>query len=141
MNAKYILNIIYCCINLKLKTFTVWTDAIVSGIETLHADGITVEQISKSLSSIPFNPKTATLIKYLSSKGVTLMIASDANTFYIDEILRNFEIRQYFTRIYSNKGIIKDGKLIISRYVPADACHGCDQCPPNLCKVISIRNT
>lgn len=121
----------------KLKTYHVWTDAVSSGLEALQHAGVTVEQISQTLSSIPFNAKTKTLIEYLSSKGITLMIASDANTFYINEILRHFNILQYFERIFTNYGIIEDGKLTVSRYVPADTCHGCSQCPANLCKVWS----
>lgn len=119
----------------KLKCFSVWTDGVASGLEELQEAGITVDQISETLSTVPFNPATKILIQYLSSNGITLMIASDANTFYIDQILRHFNIRKYFERIYSNQGTIINGKLKVSRYVPVDECHGCKLCPANLCKV------
>ena len=116
-----------------------WTDAIASGLQELYNDGITIDQISQTLATIPFNQNTCRLLEYLSSKGVTMMIASDANTFYINEILRNFSIAQYFERIYTNQGAVVDGKLSVSRYISSDACHGCDLCPPNLCKVFKLR--
>lgn len=118
-----------------MKSFDVWTDGVASGLEELQESGVTVDQLSQTLSTVPFNPKTKCLIEYLSANGITMMIASDANTFYIDEILRHHNLRQYFERIYSNHGNVINGKLQVSRYVPVYECHGCKQCPANLCKV------
>ena len=69
-----------------------------------------------------------------------MMIASDANTFYIKEILRNFNILHHFERIYTNAGNVKDGKLTLTRYVPPDSCHGCSRCPANLCKGVIVND-
>jgi pyridoxal phosphate phosphatase PHOSPHO2 len=123
-----------------LKTYTVWTDAVSCGLEELQDAGVTVQQISQVLLTVPFNIKTKSLIEYLSSKGLKIMIASDANTFYINEILSYFNILHHFERIYTNFGTIKDGKLKLARYVPVDSSHGCSRCPANLCKGIIVND-
>ena len=123
-------------LTMQLNTFAVWTDGVECGLQELQNEGVTIDKISETLSTVPFNPATKEILEYLASKNVTLMIASDANTFYIDQILRHFNINQYFSRIYTNAGIIKDGRLSVSRYSGPDQPHGCALCPLNLCKVL-----
>lgn len=59
---------------------------------------------------------------------------SDANQFFIETILEHYGIRECFSEINTNPSFIdKEGRLRISPY--HDFRHGCNLCPPNMCKV------
>jgi len=66
-----------------------------------------------------------------------LRIVSDANTFFIETILKHLGIREYFSEINTNPGYVnEEGRLRILPYHDFNkASHGCSLCPPNMCKV------
>ena len=78
-----------------------------------------------------------------------LYIVSDANSFFIDSILKAYKIENHFTEIHTNPSFWKDGKLYIERYHNNEArpskylsvkslnntkTHQCSNCNPNICK-------
>ncbi|GJY73402.1 inorganic pyrophosphatase 2-like protein [Tanacetum coccineum] len=65
-----------------------------------------------------------------------LRIVSDANTFFIETVLKHLGIRGCFSEINTNPGFVdEEGKLRISLYHDFhNLSHGCTLCPANMCK-------
>lgn len=66
-----------------------------------------------------------------------LRVVSDANMFFIETILEHLELREYFSEIDSNPSFVdEEEKLRIFPYHDfTKSSHGCNLCPPNMCKV------
>eukprot|EP01041_Mallomonas_annulata_P000454 gene454-823_t len=95
---------------------------------------ISIDGMVSHLQGIPFFRETfeaAQLAKYFGSE---LFILSDANTFYIETILRHHGQRYLFADIISNPGVIEDGILRIKPYHQDLTPHNCPNCPSNMCK-------
>ncbi|KAJ6823010.1 inorganic pyrophosphatase 1-like [Iris pallida] len=67
-----------------------------------------------------------------------LRVVSDANRFFIETILKHHGILGCFTEINTNPSYVdEDGKLRIFPYhhfTATTSSHGCNLCPPNMCK-------
>ena len=61
--------------------------------------------------------------------------------FFIETILDHLEIRECFSEINSNPGFVdEEGRLRIRPiHEFHESSHGCNLCPPNMCKVLYIR--
>ena len=70
--------------------------------------------------------------------GSEILILSDANTWYIESILKSLNIDNLFTEVISNRVIWKESTWRICPYHPES--HACEQCPPNLCKGYVMKN-
>ena len=66
-----------------------------------------------------------------------LRIVSDANTFFIETVLKHLGVRECFSEINTNPGFVDDEcKLRILPYHDFHSSpHGCTLCPANMCKV------
>ncbi|OIW15898.1 hypothetical protein TanjilG_04433 [Lupinus angustifolius] len=106
----------------------------------LHSHGKTIEDIVKTFHNIPIHPRVIPAIKAAHALGCDLRIVSDANTFFIETILRHLGIREYFSEINTNPAYVgEDGRLRILPYHDFKNCsHGCNLCPPNMCKGLII---
>ncbi|KAF9347141.1 hypothetical protein BGX26_001366 [Mortierella sp. AD094] len=114
-----------------------WTDLQDMLLGQLHERGITRQDIEKSLQEIPFTPEIIAALQLMKSQGAELCIISDANTFYIDTILKAHGLDHLFTKIITNPAHFDDqGRLHVARYHGLDKePHGCSlPCHPNLCK-------
>lgn len=71
-----------------------------------------------------------------------LKVLSDANKFFIETILKNHGVYECFSEIITNPTFVdKEGRLRIFPYHGSTLPpHGCDLCPPNLCKVPKLLN-
>ncbi|KAJ3357992.1 hypothetical protein HDU83_000049 [Entophlyctis luteolus] len=80
--------------------------------------------------TIEFNPAIIKMCEAIRSAGGDIIIVSDANTIYIDEIAK------YITEIVTNPGTWSEtGRLHVQRRVKAPEVHGCTNvCSVNLCK-------
>ncbi|KAG6727720.1 hypothetical protein I3842_02G138600 [Carya illinoinensis] len=97
-----------------------------NSLTELHARGKTIEDIADVFKRIPIHPIIVTIvpaIKAAHALGCDLRIVSDANTFFIETILKHLELRE--------KGIFPYHD---SHRPP----HGCSLCPPNMCKGLII---
>jgi pyridoxal phosphate phosphatase PHOSPHO2 len=103
----------------------------------VHAHRKTVEDIEESLKRAPIDPNVITMIKAAYALGCDLRVVSDANQFFIETILRHHGLKEYFTEINTNPGYVDaEGRLRILPYHDFHkSSHGCDLCPPNMCKV------
>ncbi|KAG0005116.1 hypothetical protein BGZ65_011953 [Modicella reniformis] len=114
-----------------------WTDLQDQLLRELHSRGITRQDLEKTLRKIPFTIEMITALRMMKSQGAELCILSDANTFYIDTILKAYEIDQLFTKVITNPAHFDDrGRLRIERFHGLDKDpHGCPMpCHENLCK-------
>ncbi|KAF9917513.1 putative phosphatase phospho1 [Lobosporangium transversale] len=114
-----------------------WTDLQDLLLGQMHQRGVTRQDLEKSLKEIPFAPEMIAALRLMKSQGAELCIISDANTFYIDTILKVHDLDQLFTKVITNPGHFdKDGRLRIKRYHDIDQePHGCSfPCHVNLCK-------
>ncbi|KAJ3193051.1 hypothetical protein HK101_005521 [Irineochytrium annulatum] len=70
----------------------------------LHAVGTSREDIVAALSRVPLRPAMAELFRMAREAGGDVIIVSDANTVYIDEILRYNGLRECVAEIVTNPG-------------------------------------
>ncbi len=70
-----------------------------------------------------------------------LQIVSDANSYFINKILHSYGLHHYFPdkNIHTNPAFVaENGALHVLPFHAADEQlppHGCNLCPPNMCKV------
>ncbi len=77
------------------------------------------------------------MLHHLKSSNADIVIISDANTLFIETILRKNGCLEYVDRIITNPGWFdEDERLHIQRRIGLDDVpHGCERpCAPNLCK-------
>ncbi|KAL6558545.1 hypothetical protein OROMI_018895 [Orobanche minor] len=106
-------------------------------LEEIHNQEKTVDDMAECLKLITMHPYVVAVIKSAHALGCDLKVASDSNLFYIKTILKQYGIYDCFLEIITNPAVIDNGRLrIISYHDAAASSHGCDLCPPNLCKII-----
>ncbi|KAM7276411.1 hypothetical protein ACFE04_018277 [Oxalis oulophora] len=120
----------------QLRDSLPWTTLMDRMMEELHSQGKTVHDIKECLKRIPLHPRIIAAIKSAYALTCDLKIVSDANKFYIETILENHGLLECFSEIYTNPVVIEhDGRLRIFPYHKSSlSSHGCNLCPPNLCK-------
>ena len=113
-----------------------WTDLCNESVGELHKLGFTPSQLNSTLAAIPFNPEMLSVFKMIKESGNDILIISDANTVYIDEISAAKGFRQLIDGVITNPAAYeKDGRLQITRHTLIDDTHNCEiGCPVNLCK-------
>ncbi|XP_061352707.1 inorganic pyrophosphatase 2-like [Gastrolobium bilobum] len=106
----------------------------------LHSHGKTIEDIVQVLQRIPIHPRIISAIKAANALGCDLRIVSDANTFFIETILKHLGIRECFSEINTNPGYVNEEGIL--RVLPYhdfnNSPHSCSLCPPNMCKGLVI---
>ncbi|KAJ4959435.1 hypothetical protein NE237_026546 [Protea cynaroides] len=117
-----------------------WNSLMDKMMEELHKQGITIQQIEEALKRAPLHPRIITAIKSAHSFGCELRILSDANRFFIETILKHHELMDYFSEINTNPGFVnEEGRLrILPHHDFTSSPHGCNLCPPNMCKGLVI---
>ncbi|GAB2223578.1 hypothetical protein Droror1_Dr00017719 [Drosera rotundifolia] len=105
-------------------------------MKELHSQGKTIEDIANCLIQAPLHPNIISAIKSAHASGCDLRILSDANTFFIETILKHHGILDCFAEINTNPGFVDgEGKLVIFPFHEfKSSSHSCILCPPNLCK-------
>ncbi|GLJ23474.1 hypothetical protein SUGI_0444700 [Cryptomeria japonica] len=113
-----------------------WNPLMDKMMGELHGQGKLISDIQNGLRRIPLYPETIRTIKFAFSLGCDLRIVSDANIFFIKTILETHDLLQYFTEIKTNPAYVEEsGRLRICPFHPlTEDPHGCNLCPPNMCK-------
>lgn len=113
-----------------------WTQLMDWCVGELHALGITPGDIAASMASMPILEGARGAVAAAQAAGATQRILSDANQVYISTFLApRPELAGAISSVETNGAAYgEDGRLSITPHQPADAPHGCDLCPPNLCK-------
>ena len=106
-------------------------------MQLLNEDGVTKEQILKVLAAVPMPAETVSALKAAHACGATIIVVSDANTVFINEILKAQGLDGVIHRVITNPATWSDdGTLVVRRlHQPSDP-HGCERCAktPNMCK-------
>lgn len=113
-----------------------WNSLMDRMMAELHSHGKTIEDIINCLNRVPLHPQIVSAIRSAHSLGCDLKVVSDANQFFIETILKNHGVYGCFSEIITNPTFVdEEGRLRIFPYHgSAMAPHGCNLCPPNLCK-------
>ncbi|CAB4384357.1 unnamed protein product [Rhizophagus irregularis] len=121
----------------ELRKKIQWTDLIHMLLDELHQQGVTRQQIENALTKIPFDPAMIEALKIIKRGKGEIIILSDANTEFIDIILKAYGVRDLVSFIISNPANWdEDGRLHVKRLIsPEDSPHKCEnQCSVNICK-------
>ncbi|KAF9913157.1 hypothetical protein EC991_003617 [Linnemannia zychae] len=114
-----------------------WTDLQDLLLQRLFERGVTQQDLEKTLREIPFTPEIIAALRLMKSQGSELCIISDANTFYIEYILKAYGLEDVFSKIITNPAHFDaKGRLHVARFHGLDKePHNCPlPCQPNLCK-------
>ncbi|KAL0338975.1 UNVERIFIED_CONTAM: Inorganic pyrophosphatase 2 [Sesamum angustifolium] len=115
-----------------------WNSLMGRMLEELYTQGKTIDDIVECLKGIPLHPHVIAAIKSAHALGCDLKVVSDSNLFYIKTILEHNGVYNCFSEITTNPALVDGGRLRIFPYHDGASSHGCDLCPPNLCKVFSV---
>ena len=67
--------------------------------------------------------------------GYWMAIISDANSYFIEHILKSYNIEDCFDSIHTNPAFFEnDGRLRVRPFHSPESPHECCRCPVNLCK-------
>ncbi|KAK1423870.1 hypothetical protein QVD17_19179 [Tagetes erecta] len=117
----------------QLRQTLPWNTLMDRMMEELHSQGTTIEDITNCLNRVELDPQIISAVRSAHTHGCDLKVLSDANHFFIETILKNHGIYDCFSDIITNPSFVDEqGRLRISPY--HGSAHGCDLCPPNLCK-------
>jgi len=96
---------------------------------------VTKEQIRKCLASVPVLEGMIATLKEAAAAGVTVHVVSDASYFFINSFLDEEELSPLVANLCTNKSYLDEsGFLRLRPYWSGEEPHGCELCPPNLCK-------
>ena len=95
-----------------------WTDRMNAVFELMNSTyAITKDQLLDCIANIDISEPMITLLKQLKQTGWQLMILSDANTVFIDTILRRHGLGDVFDTIYTNSAEFDaNGRLIVTPF-------------------------
>ncbi|PWA62972.1 HAD-superfamily hydrolase, subfamily IB, PSPase-like protein [Artemisia annua] len=83
-------------------------------MEELHVQGTKIEDIEQVLKRVAIHQRVVPAIKAAYALGCDLRIVSDANTFFIETVLKHLGVRECFSEINTNPGFVdEEGKLRI----------------------------
>ncbi|KAM0969758.1 hypothetical protein ACFX13_018240 [Malus domestica] len=124
----------------ELRSTLPWNSLMDRMTKELHLQGKTSEDIKECLKRIPMHPGVTAAIKSAHASGCDLRIVSDANQFFIEAILECHGLLGCFSQIVTNPtSVEQDGRLRIFPHCDlGSSSHGCNLCPPNLCKGVVI---
>ncbi|KAE8736136.1 Inorganic pyrophosphatase 1 [Hibiscus syriacus] len=115
-----------------------WNSLMDRMMKELHSQGTRIEDIVAVLKRTPIHPRIIEAIKSAHALGCDLKIVSDANTFFIQTVLKHCGLKECFSEIHTNPGFVdEEGRLrIFPHHDFPKSSHGCvhPSCPPNMCK-------
>ncbi|XP_063612123.1 pyridoxal phosphate phosphatase PHOSPHO2-like isoform X1 [Penaeus indicus] len=115
-----------------------WTHYMGEVFKYLHQNGITKEKLLNCLSEIQLTDSMRELLLGVPRDATEFIIISDANSVFIDHILKNVGLRDLFHEIFTNPAeFSKDGSLHIEMYHHQDWC---TLSTKNLCKGSILNN-
>ncbi|KAL4290882.1 hypothetical protein GQ457_14G006820 [Hibiscus cannabinus] len=117
-----------------------WNSLMDKMMGEIHARGKTIDDIVEVLKRTPIHPRIVPAIKSAHALGCELRVVSDANMFFIETILENLGLRECFSEIDTNPGVVDDEEKlrIFPHHDFTKSSHGCSLCPPNMCKGMVI---
>ncbi|XP_028790572.1 inorganic pyrophosphatase 2-like [Neltuma alba] len=120
----------------QLLQNTPWNPLMDQTMKELHSQGKPMEEIVHILKRTPIHPHIVPAIEAAYSLGCDLKIVSDANIFFIKTILKHHGVLDRFSEIIANPSFVdeEDRLRIFPYHDYHKSSHGCNLCPPNMCK-------
>ncbi|UYV61574.1 hypothetical protein LAZ67_1005347 [Cordylochernes scorpioides] len=107
-----------------------WTNFMREVFRYLHSQGISQEDYVACLNSLPLVQGIKELFKILHEQGNEIVIISDANSIFIEHVLKKEGLS--VAKIFTNPAYFdEEGRLCINEYQDQDWCTLCSR---NLCK-------
>ena len=111
-----------------------WTAGMDAEMRKIHEQGVSKQQVEDFLHSIKIEPELSDALKLAHANGVIIHILSDANTWFIDVILRANGLLSCITHVCSNPCTVEaSGRIRVLPYHTTPHPAGSTS-PPNLCK-------
>ncbi|CAD5122067.1 unnamed protein product [Dimorphilus gyrociliatus] len=109
-----------------------WNEYVGAVFAYLHSKGTSVDEIKKALYEVKLTAGMKQLLDLIKSEGLEAIIISDANSVFINELLKKFNLTETFSTVYTNPSKVEENGLItISYYHKQDWC---DLSTVNMCK-------
>ncbi|KAI8338951.1 phosphatase phospho-type [Chlamydoabsidia padenii] len=119
------------------QTGSQWTDVVDQAVCELQDKGFTLDQFKQVLQTIPFTTAMMDALKLLKEHGTKVLILSDANSFYIDTILKAHGVYDLVDDVITNPAYFDEkNRLRVNRRILASSTpHQCPySCAVNMCK-------
>lgn len=109
-----------------------WTRFMGEVFRYLHDHKTTPQQILECMTEIDFSPGMKDLLCSLDKEKTESIIISDANSVFINHILKHHDMQANFQQVFTNPAYFnQDGRLEIEMYHVQDTC---SLSTVNLCK-------
>lgn len=121
----------------KFTTKGEWNQFMKEIFTHLHQSGVTEQQMIQTQSTIPIIPGMIDVLKRIKSSGHDNVIISNANTLFIEWILKHHKIDNLVDAVYTNPSYINEEGLLVLGVAHE---HDCDICWHNQCKTKSMKS-
>ncbi|GFW90516.1 hypothetical protein TNCV_2839631 [Trichonephila clavipes] len=110
-----------------------WTAYMKELFIFMHKNNVTKDDYIRCLTQLPLVPGMPELLKQMHASGYCeIIILSDANSFFVQSILRHIQLNEVISKVFTNPAEFdEDGCLQIREFQNQTSCK---RCPPNLCK-------
>lgn len=118
-----------------------WTDFMQAVFELLHKQNVTADQYKTLLYKIPFVRGMDELLRKLGDyhkDNVEVIIISDSNSMFIEEILKHHNLHNCVTKIFTNPAWFDDDGCLRIKYYHEQS--ECDLSTKNLCKGMILKD-
>eukprot|EP00514_Thraustochytrium_sp_LLF1b_P010718 CAMPEP_0184558580 /NCGR_PEP_ID=MMETSP0199_2-20130426/45837_1 /TAXON_ID=1112570 /ORGANISM="Thraustochytrium sp., Strain LLF1b" /LENGTH=201 /DNA_ID=CAMNT_0026955819 /DNA_START=68 /DNA_END=669 /DNA_ORIENTATION=+ len=104
--------------------------------------GVDKSAIQECLANVPVLEGMLLAVKEAAQAGAQVYIVSDANEFFIKAFLEKEQLSDLVTHVTTNLSYTSgpNEHLRVKPYHQGPKPHGCELCPPNLCKGLVLQD-
>lgn len=128
----------------EIDSHPIWTHRMDAVFAYMHSEPhqISANELISCIREIQIDPSVIEMIRHLKESSFELIIISDANSVFIDEILKQNGLNGYFSEIYTNQARFDEsGRLRVRQFnedfgemICRDECSVPNVCSANMCK-------
>ncbi|KAM4744095.1 pyridoxal phosphate phosphatase PHOSPHO2 isoform 1-T2 [Anableps anableps] len=110
-----------------------WTEYMGRVMTYIGDQGVMLDRVCSVMETIPFTPGMVDLLTFISENKSTVdcIIVSDANTMFIDWVLKGAGLRAAVDQVFSNLASVSESGYMELQHHHS---HDCAKCPANMCK-------
>lgn len=98
----------------------------------------TIEDLESCLMSCPMPEEMVLILNRLKESVARVSIVSDANTFFIETVLKHYKVYECVHQVFTNAAFVRKQQncvqLVQFSQSEGNKPHNCSSCPINLCK-------